>query len=275
MPDQSRFQRAECHSWACMICTLGAIDRNANPARRHDLQLKLVRIFPGSSYLGHQLAVMQHSTRLQGRLRWSISLLQRTTGPAAHPSLYLCSLIDLWKRKSSVFTIKSRFEWLLSLFSSQGGGRPRHKNSMGTVDVLEQLSSATQSVPAVKGIGKSGLISPFALDSAKLKWLSGRTPSFNFFDLNQIPAFWMSCLSLVHEHEDSSAGYGLFYRSVNACGLCKGVWLKGLSAMSGSMKGTESSTLLETMMGREIPLHTLPAEVLLEQLDAGTSAEVS
>ena len=93
-------------------------------------------------------------------------------------------------------------------------------------------------------------------------------PSCDFFDPNQLPTFWLSYLSLVNAHEDSGAAYGLFYRAVNACGLCKGVWLKGLSELSGCMKGTESSTLLETMMSREIPLRTLPAEVLLEQLDS-------
>lgn len=268
MPEHVRCLRQECHAWACMISTLAALDRTTNPVRRHDLQLKLVRMFPSSSYLTHQLAVLQLSSCLQGRLRWSISLLQRTAGPAAHPNLYLCSLIDLWRRHSDVSSIKGRFEWLLSAFSSQGGGRPRLKNAMGTADVLELLSSVTRASPAVKGIGKSGFISPYAVHSSRLKWGTSSKQSCEFFDPNQMPTFWLSYLSLVNEHEDSSAAYGLFYRAVNACGLCKGVWLKGLSTLSGTMKGTESSTLLETMMGREIPLTTLPAEVLLEQLDA-------
>lgn len=268
MPGHVRAVRQECHAWACMICTLAALDRSTNPVRRHDLQLKLVRMFPSSSYLTHQLAVLQQSTCLQGRLRWSVSLLQRTAGPAAHPNLYLCSLIDLWRRHSDMPSVKGRFEWLLSAFSSQGGGRPRHKNSMGTVDVLELLSSVTRGTPAIQRFGKSGFISPYAVHSSRMKWCASSKQSCDFFDPNQMPTFWLSYLSLVGAHEDSSAAYGLFYRAVNACGLCKGVWMKGLSEMSGSMKGTESSTLLETMMGREIPLKTLPAEVLLEQLDA-------
>jgi hypothetical protein len=274
MPEHVRSVRQECHAWACMLSTLAALDRTTNPIRRHDLQLKLVRMFPSSQFLTQQLAVMQHTTSLQSRLRWSVSLLQRTAGPAAHPNLYLCSLADLWRRSGAVSDIKGRFEWFLSMFSSQGGGRPRHKSSMGTADVLDLLSNVTRTVPATKGFGKSGFISPHAVYSSRLKWCESSNRSCDFFDPNQMPMFWLSYLSLVHEHGDSAAAYGLFYRAVNACGLSKGVWLKGLGALTGTMKGTESSTLLETMMGREIPLKTLPAEVLLEQLDADMDADV-
>ena len=156
MPGRVRAIRQECHAWACMVCTLAALDRATNPVQRHDLQLQLVRMFPASAYLTHQLAVLQQSTCLQSRLRWSVSLLQRTSGPVAHPNLYLCSLIDLWRRHSDVGVLKGRFEWLLSAFSSQGGGRPRHKNSMGTADVLELLSSVTRGSPAVKGVWEVG-----------------------------------------------------------------------------------------------------------------------
>jgi hypothetical protein len=275
MPDYVRLIRQECHAWACLISTLAALDRTTNPVRRHDLQLRLVRMFPCSSYLTQQLAVMQHSTCLQGRLRWSVSLLQHTAGPAAHPNLYLCSLVDMWARSGDVSCIKGYFEWFLSRFSSQGGGRPRQKNGMGSSDVLELLSSVTRASPAVKGIGKSGFLSRYAVHSSAMKWCTAGSRSCSFFDPNQMPTFWLSYLSLLHEHEDSNAAYGLFYRAVNACGLCKGVWLKGLGALSGFIKGTESSTLLETMMGREIPLKTLPAEVLLEQLDTDAIADAS
>jgi hypothetical protein len=274
MPDRVRCIRQECHAWACLICTLAALDRTTNPVRRHDLQLRLVRMFPCSSYLTQQLAVMQHSTSLGGRLRWSVSLLQRTAGPAAHSHLYLCTLIDMWTRHSDVSSIKGYFEWFLSTFSSQGAGTGRRKSGKSSTDVLELLSSVTRPSPAVKGIGKSGFISRYAVHSSTMKWCSAGSTSCSFFDPNQIPTFWLSYLSLLRQHEDGNAAYGLFYRSVNACGLCKGVWLNGLRALSEVMKGRESITLIETMMSREIPLKTLPAEILLEQLDTDAIADV-
>ena len=238
------------HACACTVACLGNVPvAPPTPATLRSLLTALLPTLPHSAFLATLRQAVAARTHQRARLRLALS------SAAAQPQVRAALLFALMSAATT---------------AAQAGGQHHVRSAFeaalagtSTIDLAQHLTEAR----ATSGNADDGALRLNATtqDTAAYGELSAIGATV---PLRASPCLWGAYQQFLLSIGAVSDARVVLLRAVAACPWCQSLWVRGVHALASVLPGRQAAELLEAMQERGVPLLTLPAELLLERLEA-------
>jgi hypothetical protein len=257
LPDSMKASSVAHAVWSCTLSTLATLpEASVSNRELHAFLVPAVTLHPHTPYLHNQLATLLRTAHLGSQLR--IINAQLLAAPVATAAVQLVAAVaEIHTGKAGeahsvrrVFESALRGATPLNIALELAAARTMDEGGQG--GVMEALEREVKAAEVARG-RRFGWKVPSSL-------LAVAGPPETAAGLWVMYLRWCAAVGALKD------AHGVLLRGLSACPWSKGLWLKGIFALSGELSGPEVEHLLSAMQERGVVLMTEPSEILLRRI---------